>query len=49
MTDILGIDLDAMTILTAIIAIETLVIIALTIRLLRKSRRVFKNSINTFM
>ena len=37
MTDILGIDVDAMTILTAIIAIETLVIIALTIRLLRKS------------
>ena len=33
----LGIDIDAMTILTAIIAIETLVILVLTIRLLRKS------------
>ncbi|MBU7027098.1 MAG: hypothetical protein HXS48_09150 [Theionarchaea archaeon] len=37
MTDVLGIDADAMTVLTAIIAIETLVIIALIIRLLRKS------------
>ena len=34
---ILGIDVDTVTILTAIMAIETLVIIVLTIRLLRKS------------